>query len=138
MRQRQCIFTASDPSHVLRTLQMLPEHPTRAYAQRQQWTIQASKRNFCKYDACEWYSRIFCGLVCTYLSIKCTPLAVSTIPLISPGFSAKAACSNSFCMSPALKKPLHPQSSSLAHRSINLVVVKQTTISQQSNHVLSS
>jgi len=43
----------------------------------------------------------------TYLSIKCTPLAVSTSPLTSPGFKANAACSNSFCMSPCPKKPLH-------------------------------
>lgn len=39
----------------------------------------------------------------TNRSIKCNPLAVSTMPLISPGFNAKAASSNSFCMSPRPK-----------------------------------
>ena len=47
------------------------------------------------------------GGIKVYLSIRCTPLAVSTIPLISPGFNANAACSNSFCISPGPKKPLY-------------------------------
>lgn len=43
----------------------------------------------------------------TYLSIKCKPDAVSTTWLTSPGFKAKAASSNSFCISPLPKKPLN-------------------------------
>ena len=43
-----------------------------------------------------------------YLSIRCNPDAVSTIPLTSPGFSAKAASSNSFCISFLPKKPRSP------------------------------
>lgn len=44
----------------------------------------------------------------THLSIRCTPEAVSTMPLISPGFKAKAASSNSFCICPLPKKPRSP------------------------------
>ncbi len=43
------------------------------------------------------------GLGLAYLSIRCNPLAVSTMVLISPGLRAKAASSNSFCMSPLPK-----------------------------------
>ena len=42
----------------------------------------------------------------TYLSIRCKPDCVSTMPLTSPGFKAKVASSNSFCISPFPKKPL--------------------------------
>ena len=42
----------------------------------------------------------------SYLSIRCTPEAVSTTWLISPGFSANAMSSNSFCISPGPKNPL--------------------------------
>lgn len=41
-------------------------------------------------------------------SIKCKPLAVSTTPEMSPGWSANAASSNSFCMSPRPKYPRSP------------------------------
>lgn len=44
--------------------------------------------------------------ICTYLSIKWRPDAVSMMPEISPGCSAKDASSNSFCISPLPKKPL--------------------------------
>lgn len=43
-----------------------------------------------------------------YLWIKCKPLAVSTIPLIPSFGSAKAASSNSFCISPLPKYPRSP------------------------------
>lgn len=43
---------------------------------------------------------------CTYLSIRCSPDAVSMTGEISPGFSANEASSNSFCMSPCPKNPL--------------------------------
>ena len=42
----------------------------------------------------------------TYLSIKCSPDAVSITGEISPGFRANDASSNSFCMSPCPKNPL--------------------------------
>lgn len=42
------------------------------------------------------------------LSMRCNPLAVSTIPLIWPGCSAKAASSNSLCISPLPKYPKSP------------------------------
>lgn len=45
--------------------------------------------------------------MCAYLSIRWIPDAVSTGWLISPGFSANAASSNSFCISPRPKKPLY-------------------------------
>jgi hypothetical protein len=48
------------------------------------------------------------GVDWTYLWIKCKPLAVSTMPEISPGCNAKAASSNSFCMSPWPKYPRSP------------------------------
>jgi hypothetical protein len=38
--------------------------------------------------------------------MRCTPEAVSTIPLTWPGCKAKAASSNSFCISLRPKKPL--------------------------------
>jgi len=41
-----------------------------------------------------------------YRWIRWRPDAVSTTWLTSPGFSANAASSNSFCMSPLPKKPL--------------------------------
>lgn len=43
----------------------------------------------------------------TNLCIKWSPEAVSTMSLVCPGSSLKAASSNSFCMSPRPKKPLH-------------------------------
>ena len=52
------------------------------------------------------------GLVCagvnnTYLSIICSPDAVSITCETSPGCNANEASSNSFCMSPFPKNPLH-------------------------------
>ena len=46
--------------------------------------------------------------MCVYRSMRWTPDAVSTRPLISPGLSAKAASSNSFCISFLPKKPRSP------------------------------
>jgi hypothetical protein len=50
----------------------------------------------------------------TYRSIRCTPLAVSTTWLTSPGSRAKAAVSNSFCISPGPKNPLAKKTHTLA------------------------
>ena len=49
----------------------------------------------------------------THLSIRCSPDGVSTTPLISPGLSAKATSSNSFCMSPWPKNPLYQNNVSI-------------------------
>jgi len=54
--------------------------------------------------SCGLISMFSLGLVFVpYLSIKCTPDAVSTMVLMSPGFNAKAASSNSFCICPLPK-----------------------------------
>jgi hypothetical protein len=45
----------------------------------------------------------------TYLSIKCSPLAVDTTSLSSPTLSVKATSSNSICISPRPKYPKSPR-----------------------------
>ena len=58
-----------------------------------------------------------CGAVdTTYLSIKCSPDAVSITGEISPGFRANEASSNSFCMSPCPKNPLLLASAAVSGR----------------------
>lgn len=53
----------------------------------------------------QWDHRFQC--VPTHLSMRCSPEALSMMGEISPGCSPNAASSNSFCISPLPKKPLH-------------------------------
>ena len=43
--------------------------------------------------------------------MRCTPLCVSTIPLISPTRNANAASSNGFCICPGPNRPKSPSCS---------------------------
>lgn len=123
VQRKSFLNTAIDTKRMLvtRIIAILQQEPIVAFYDKTQSTL-AQAIAFCHRLALSPYFK----KKTTYRSIKCTPLAVSTTPLTSPGLSAKAASSNSFCIWPFPNIPRSPlflallQSLSLIARSPRL------------------